>query len=146
MIYIAHRANYIGKNLSTENSINQITYCLSLGVDVEIDVWYVENSWWLGHDKPQYPINEQFLFNNNLWCHAKNNDAFFQMVNQKNIHCFWHETDAYTLTSRGYIWAYPGSKLNNQSICVLPEKYSYTIDEIQHCAGICSDEIEKYLI
>lgn len=146
MIYIAHRANYIRKNLSTENTINQINYCLSLGVNVEIDVWYTENSWWLGHDKPQYPIDKQFLFNNKLWCHAKNNDAFFQMINQKNIHCFWHETDAYTLTSSGYIWAYPGAKLNNQSICVLPEKCLYTTDELQHCAGICSDEIEKYLI
>ena len=34
---------------------------------------------------------------------------------------FWHQNDDYTITSKGYIWAYPGKKLNKNAIYVLPE-------------------------
>ena len=59
----------------------------------------------------------------------------------KNIHCFWHQEDDFTLTSRGFIWTYPGKELTLKSICVLPES---TDNEIGECFGICSDVIKKY--
>jgi len=56
-------------------------------------------------------------------------------------HYFWHQEDDYTITSEGYIWTYPGKKLFNKSICVLPETHDY---KNLNCLGICSDFIEKY--
>ena len=58
-----------------------------------------------------------------------------------NCHYFWHEEDKYTITSKGYIWAYPGEEINENTICVLPEKINQKIGK---CAGICSDFIEKF--
>lgn len=145
MKLISHRGNFFKKNIEAENTVKQINFCLNLGVDVEIDVWYYDNNWWLGHDKPEYTIDEKFLCNPNLWCHAKNYLALFRMCKNLDIHYFWHDTDAYTITSHGYLWAYPGSVLNNKTICVLPEKATYTSDQLSNCAGICSDNIQKYL-
>ena len=58
-----------------------------------------------------------------------------------DIHCFWHQEDDVTLTSCGFMWTYPGQKLTNKSICVLPEKSN---DSFNDCLGICSDYIINY--
>jgi hypothetical protein len=79
----------------------------------------------LGHDEPLYLINEEFLENENLWCHAKNEDAFHKMLQNSKIHCFWHQTDDYTLTSKGICWVFPNKKVNENSIWVLPEHTIY---------------------
>jgi len=146
MIYISHRGNYQFKNIKTENTIDQINYCLSLGINVEIDVWHKDSCWWLGHDYPCTKIAIDFLMNPNLWCHAKNYEALFNLIEYNNIHCFWHDTDLYTLTSKKFIWAYPGAKLDKNSICVLPELSNYSQEELQNCAGICSDKIAQFII
>ena len=144
MIYIAHRGNITGKNINTENTVGQINYCLSINLDVEIDIWYYHKNLWLGHDEPKYKINENFLYNKKLWCHAKNSEALFYMSNNKNIHYFWHNLDNYTITSKGYLWALSGCDLNHQTICVLPENYDYSTNGLGVCAGICSDNIMRY--
>ena len=62
-------------------------------------------------------------------------------LEQIKAHYFWHQEDDYTITSKGYIWTYPGKKILPKSICVLPERVNYKkID----CLGICSDFIGKY--
>ena len=79
--------------------------------------------------------------------HAKNIEALEHMLNV-GVHCFWHESDHYTITSNGFIWTYPGHTLTPQSICVMPEKFEglYSQHEINNCAGVCSDFIGKYKI
>ena len=59
----------------------------------------------------------------------------------KNIHYFWHQKDDIALTSKGYIWAYPGKQPIKESIAVLPEIYK---DDVSNCIGICSDNIIEY--
>ena len=145
MKFISHRGNYCQKNIDTENKINQIDKCLNIGLDVEIDVWYHNNKWLLGHDKPQYSIDEKFLCNPKLWCHAKNYLALLHMSDNADIHFFWHNIDKYTLTSKNYIWAYPGEKIDKNTICVLPELSNYNDTDLKTCAGICSDFIIKYI-
>ncbi len=140
MILISHRGNISGKNPALENSPQYIIEALNMGYDVEIDVWYVGEKFFLGHDNPQYEIDESFLLTTGLWCHAKNISALNRMV-EIGAHCFWHQTDDVTLTSKGFLWTYPGVDLLDNSICVLPEISRY--DKID-CAGLCSDEIEKY--
>jgi len=45
------------------------------------------------------------------------------------------------LTSKNYIWAYPGKQSIIGSIAVMPEIYT---DDITQCIGICSDYIQNY--
>ena len=142
MIFISHRGNIAGPNPKDENKIEYINNAIELGFNVEIDVWFYKNNFYLGHDNPEYKINKNFLLNKKLWCHAKNFDS---LVNLKKIkaHFFWHQEDDFVLTSKGFIWTYPGKKLNNKSICVLPEK-TKKFDHSKDYAGICSDFIHKY--
>ncbi len=144
MFFISHRGNINGKDIDKENNPDYIKKALLLGYDVEIDVWIKNSMYYLGHDGPQYRIEERFLENKKLWCHAKNNQALARMLKNKKIHCFWHQQDDFTLTSKGYIWTYPGKKLVKGSICVLPEAVNYEKKEIQECIGVCSDYIKNY--
>ena len=143
MKLIAHRGNIHGPNEELENNPNQIDKCIELGYYVEIDLRYDEltKNMWLGHDEPQYRIDSDFLQNDKLWCHAKNIDALYGMM-VSGVHCFWHQNDAVTLTSKGYLWNYPNTQVTNKSICVLPE---LQIADTKNCAGICSDFIVRYV-
>jgi hypothetical protein len=145
MFYISHRGNLDSKNPDTENSIQAIELCLSMGLYVEIDVWSVKDRFFLGHDCPQIQVDSTFLENDKLWCHAKNNEAIFRMIPNKKIHCFWHSTDDYTITSKGFLWAYPGKTINTNTVCVLPELCNYSSSELSNCLGICSDQIIRYI-
>ena len=139
---IAHRGNMNGINHNKENHPEYIKAALSKGYYVEIDVWKINSELFLGHDKPQYKISKEFLQNEKLWCHAKNIEAL-SFMKDNNIHCFFHNNDDYTLTSRGYIWAYIGKEVDKNTICVLPEKNEQKID-FNNCLGICSDYICLY--
>jgi len=139
MIFIAHRGNINGKSL-LENEPNYILKSLKNGYDCEIDVRFLNNKWYLGHDKPTYEIFFDFLLNDKFWIHAKTVETLHELM-KYNVHCFYHENDPCVLTSKGYIWTYPGYPLKEISICVLPELNN--IIEF-NCAGICSDNIKKY--
>lgn len=140
MIYISHRGNLDGKSKNHENSPEYVLNALKKGFDVEIDVWFKNGNFYLGHDDPKYKIEKKFLENNQFWCHAKNTEAIYEM-SKINCHYFWHQEDDYTITSRGIIWTYPGKLLLKNSICVLPELFD---KQILNCLGICSDYIQKY--
>ena len=142
MYFISHRGNTLGPDISKENSVDYINDAIKKGYDVEIDVWFEKENFYLGHDKPTYLVEDKYLLNKKLWCHSKNLDS---LINLKKIgaHYFWHENDEYTLTSKGYIWTYPGKNLSNESICVLPEWHK-EIKLDYKFKGICSDYIERY--
>ena len=140
MILISHRGNLDGKKEKLENHPDYIEDAIKKGFDVEIDVWFINNNFFLGHDKPQFKVNSKFLENRKLWCHSKNSDALKEL-SKLNCHFFWHNTDDYTITSRGFIWIYPGKPILKNGICVMPEKKNnINLD----CKGICSDFIESY--
>ena len=147
MILIAHRGNIEGPNIQKENSIEYIDNALKLGYDVEIDIWFINDKLFLGHDYPQYNISLQYLLDrkNSLWIHCKNLESleFFNILYNNEMNYFWHENDKSTLTSKLYIWALPGMQPINRSIAVLPELYE---DDISSCTGICSDFISKYVL
>jgi hypothetical protein len=140
---ISHRGNINGKIPLRENEPSYIRNAIHLGYDVEVDIWYNNNTFWLGHDNPEYQIGLYFLLENadKLWCHAKNIEAIIKMKNEKDLNCFWHQKDDITLTSKGYIWAYPGKQPIKNSIAVMPEIYN---DDLGNCIGICSDYISNY--
>jgi hypothetical protein len=53
---ISHRGNVNGPNADKENHPDYIIQALQLGYNVEIDVWYTNNNWYLGHDNPVFEI------------------------------------------------------------------------------------------
>jgi len=142
MIFISHRGNISGRYIERENEPNYILEAKNMGYQVEIDVWNLSGKWYLGHDEPQYSVEESFFSHEGMWCHAKNLEALDALLSLKT-NCFWHQEDDYTLTSKGIIWAYPGKKLNKNSICVMPEWNKKTLD-FSLCMGICSDLIKNY--
>ena len=72
--------------------------------------------------------------------HTKNLECFYELTNF-DVNFFWHEEDKIVLTSKGFLWNYPGTQLSKKSICVLPER---TSEKKPECAGICSDYIKEY--
>ena len=147
MILIAHRGNFEGPNLEKENAPNYLDLAIESGFQIEIDIWVINNLIYLGHDSPTYLIGLDWLKKriDLVWVHCKNLEAMVFCSHQfaKGLHLnyFWHETDTVTLTSLGYIWAYPGKQPILDSIAVLPELAN---DAIDSCKGICSDYLNKY--
>lgn len=141
MIFISHRGNLHGPNKFDENKPDYVLDAAKKKFDVEVDIWFWKNSFYLGHDKPLYKITKKFILNKKFWFHAKNIEALQELVNNK-AHCFWHQTDDVVLTSKGYLWTFPGKKLKKKSICVLPELSKK--NNLKICSGICSDFIVKY--
>ena len=139
MILISHRGNMNGKRPDFENTPCYINRALDAGYDCEIDVWNIDQSWWLGHDEPEYHVHSSFLMKKGLWIHAKNVDALEKLVATK-LNFFWHQKDDYTITSHNYIWAYPQMPAEGRAICVLP-KHDH---EAEGFAGICSDQIAEF--
>lgn len=142
MIFIAHRGNIDGPN-EKENRPDYIDAALEKNLDVEIDLRY-NNGFFLGHDEPQYNIDIDWLEHrkNKLWIHCKDSYALEKLL-CTDFNYFWHDTDDYTITSKGFIWAYPGKRcLNDKTIIVMPEK-SGNLDEIKYTSayGVCSDKI-----
>lgn len=140
---ISHRGNLYGKVLEKENTKAYILAALNSGFDVEVDIWAKGKKLYLGHDQPAELAEEVFFKNNinRLWCHAKNCEALRFLLDE-GFNCFWHQEDEFTLTSKGYIWAYPVKYYPANVIAVLPERYG--ADQFNECAGICSDFIGDY--
>lgn len=137
MLIISHRGNVSGIDETLENNPEHIKTLLQDKINVEIDVWIIDNILFLGHDKPQYIINHEFLKQNGLWCHAKNLDALYYMLKNNIKNYFWHQEDYFTLTSSGYIWTFPNKQVTNESIIVdFSQNWK---DKNYSCYGVCVD-------
>jgi hypothetical protein len=142
MILISHRGNINGPIPEAENNPEYIDDTIRLGYEVEIDMWWIDGKIYLGHDKPQYEVSDEWLGDriDKLWVHCKNVELL-SWIRSTSLHYFWHENDTVTLTSKNYIWAYPGKQPIKGSIAVMPEIHE---EDIIQCIGICSDYIEYY--
>jgi hypothetical protein len=129
---ISHRGNLSGRSCD-ENKPSYIKTALTNGFDVEVDVWLIADKLFLGHDEPQYETNIQFLTDTRIWCHAKNIEAFSFLI-ENNIHCFWHETDKFTITSKGIPWGYPKNYIQDGITVELGPKI-----QIPNILGVCTD-------
>ena len=97
----------------------------------------------LGHDHPQENIDLEFLlqYRKKLWVHCKDVESLGVLAD-KNINCFGHSTDEFVLTSKGYIFTFPGTKQTENSISVMPE-----ISNSKHSLStfaVCTDYPYKY--
>ena len=142
MKLIAHRGNTEGRKPAVENDPVYVSQAIDAGFDAEIDVWSINGNYILGHDSPDFFVKQSFLENKRLWCHAKNLEALERMLLNKKIHCFWHETDKYTVTSKGHIWTYPEENVTSNSVIVIAgSKLSLSHRKIY---GICGDYVLEW--
>mgnify|MGYP000075512356 CR=1 FL=1 len=146
MKIISHRGNLKGPEPYTENTPEKIDYVLSLGYDVEIDVWYKDNDFYLGHDTPVTLVPSSFLLNRSdfLWVHCKN-IACVNKLRFWDLNYFYHEHDMVTLTSKRYIWSYPGvQEFYSNQICLdFSPQVNYDFYKSKFIAGLCVDYIER---
>ncbi len=149
MLLISHRGNLNGPD-AMENHPDQIEKCLNAQFDCEIDLWVIEQNLFLGHDAGQYRIDIKWVIDRKrkLWIHCKNMEALELMNSHEldGLNYFWHENDAYIQTSSGKIWVYPGERLIEGSIAVLPEIWMQDnrAQELSLCFGICTDFVFKF--
>ena len=142
MILIAHRGNTNGVDTKKENTVEYIEAALKKGYHCEIDICKFDGEkFYLGHEEPGEAVTLDWLQVNQVWCHAKDYKVLEAMITL-GVHCFWHQSDKYTLTSRGWIWAYPGQPGGRYTIAVHPEKLHP--GDVQKFAGVCSDYVEKF--
>ena len=136
MKIISHRGNLDGRKPDCENNPTYIDQAISAGFDVEIDVWFVEGEFFLGHDAPTYLIDSSWLVSRaaSLWCHAKNMETIERMLMLEDVVCFWHETDRMTLTSNRIPWLYPNNYVSTGVTVELGEPR-----KIPDVFGICTD-------
>jgi hypothetical protein len=143
MKLIAHRGLTNGPDVNLENRPEQIELALSQGFDCEIDLWVVNSEFYLGHDRPDYPVNKEFLSKFGLWIHAKNLAAL-RWLTDTSLYYFWHQEDDFVLTSNNFIWTYPGKELTRRSIAVLPEWHDSELKNVDfNCYAICSDYVDQ---
>jgi len=143
MILISHRGNLNGKNPSQENRPEYIDRALK-EYDVEIDVWYIDGEFHLGHDRPSYRIDEEYLEErrSRLWIHCKNKEALIKLHGGYN--CFFHEDDDVVLTSHNVAIAHVNYGAMKSTIVMMPEVHGYSRKDLDGCIGICSDVIRDY--
>ena len=145
MKLISHRGNLSGPNPEQENQPEYIAEALQAGYDVEIDVWFKDDKFMLGHDEPQYEFPFELIDQHypKLWIHCKNIDALSKLneldPNGSKVNYFWHENDLGVLTSKSYIWS---TNLIDNGILVMPELFDK--QPIETTMGICSDYIKNY--
>ncbi len=144
MKLISHRGNINGCNPKLENTPLYIRDAIHLGYDVEIDVWYDNNTLWLGHDNPEYQIGLYFLLENanKLWIHCKNFEALSHLLKEESLKLFYHEKEDHTIISNKLIWSHDINKANN--ICIIPLLSKESIEQwvpVQ-VYGVCSDYIK----
>ncbi len=146
-ILISHRGNISEPNPEKENHPDYIMEALNQDYEVEVDIWMIDGKFILGHDKPQYEVDRNFLvrWKDIMWQHAKNIEALVALTNDASefCNCFFHHTDDYTLTPNAWIWTYPGKKIiSSNSVAVLPESVDNW--DISLAGGICTDYPVKY--
>jgi hypothetical protein len=146
MFKISHRGNLTGPNIERENTISYVEEALNDNYSCEVDLWLANNTLFFGHDEPQYLVPKGFLEHNKdlLWIHCKNLNALDYLTkNNLGLNFFWHQNDDFTLTSKGFIWTFPGKPTVQKSVLVNLGKPSSELISLD-ISGLCSDYISFF--
>lgn len=146
MKIISHRGNIKGINSENENKPSYIDSAIKLGYEVEIDIRFVDNEFWLGHDYGQYKINEKWmdLRKNYLWFHCKDIESALKLSEMNNFNFFCHISDDYVLTSTGHLWVHDLTKIITDR-CIIPLLSLKDIEEYKNNIpyAICTDYVSE---
>lgn len=147
MLIIAHRGLLEGPDKELENHPDQLLKAIRQGFDIEVDMWYNDSGLWLGHDEPQYLIEEAglypWLYGLHSWIHAKDLATMVYLMEEySSSNIFYHTDEDVVLTSQKYMWAHPTKRIDG-AICVLPELYPERAVP-KNAFGICTDYAINY--
>jgi hypothetical protein len=108
MKIISHRGNIVGPNPSRENTPSYIDTAISAGYEVEVDIRFINEKYYLGHDTPDYEVTQTWLVKrkDKLWIHCKNVEAANELSQIGSVQFFCHTSDPFVLTSNGFVWAH----------------------------------------
>ena len=143
--HICHRGILNTSAKELENNFGVLIQREIQGLAVEVDVWYAEKSLWLGHDKPEYRITLEWLAaSRRRLIHAKDGATFAYLLEEAgkralDLHVFYHTDEDYVLTNKGLVICYPGQPLLPGSLCMMPERASYSPEQLVNAYAICSD-------
>jgi hypothetical protein len=149
VLIIAHRGNLSGPS-PTENCPIQIDTAIQQNFECEIDLWVIGHKLYLGHDFGKYEVSLDWIVErkDKLWIHCKNSSCLKLVLSldRLGLNFFWHQKDDYALTSKNNIWVYPGQKLLEGSIAVLPENFieGENMQLLSICSAICTDFAYEY--
>jgi hypothetical protein len=145
MKLISHRGNIKEPTPNRENSPSYIDIALSSGYDVEIDIRFINNKFYLGHDNPEYQVSELWLEKRktNLWIHCKDLDSATQLShNVNNFMYFCRTSDPYVLTSNGFIWVHDlNLNISNKTIIPLLGLNDINMFKNKIPYAVCTDYI-----
>jgi hypothetical protein len=138
---IAHRGLIDGPNHQAENSMTTTTEWCRQGRASEIDIWWHQGRFWIGHDEPREPVSPECLHSEYLWIHAKNPEGLYHLQKLSNekgwgLRIFYHTDEDYVLTTTGDTIIYPGLPDMEGWTYMMPES-SDVIPTV--AAKICSD-------
>lgn len=138
---IAHRALVAGPDHEKENNIQTIHTRCQQGLSSEIDIWFHEEEFWIGHDAPRERVTLEFLTSEFLWIHAKNGEAFYKLQAISNerglgLRIFYHTQEHYALTTVGDTIILPGVP-DIDGFCYMMPEMDRVIPTV--AAKICSD-------
>lgn len=131
-----------------ENHPDYIKKALDAGFNVEVDVQSIRNGEALiGHGGPSYTTNLDMICDDRVWCHAKTLSALEDLLHI-GAHCFWHQDDDYTITSKGVIWTARDECGGN---IVRVTKKASDVGEVMtdngllfnHLYGVCCDYVNQ---
>ena len=147
MKFISHRGNLSGRNTSLENTPSYVDQAMNSGFYVEVDLWFSDGEYFLGHDAPEHKISAGWLNSRkeHLYVHAKTIKTIERLVTSRfDVTYFFHADDECTLTSSGELWVHPNSAPVTGSIFVMPEIRGVSIEEMKNCSGLCTDYVIQY--
>jgi len=134
----------MGQRNPKENTVQAVEEAISLGYEVEIDVWKTNDGWFLGHDCPENKVSLFFLIINcrKLWFHCKNGAAFNIL---KWLGGFMHDSEpqveAHTVFNK-FSWNHSSNHYyDSKTVCVMPELHSLEPQDYSAAYGVCSDDI-----
>ena len=146
--FICHRGNLTQKFVPDENKPELLERRIREGYDVELDIWYHNDGYWLGHDEPQYEVSFEWLMKDAAakYIHCKNGATFEHLLNRCGneayiANLFYHTNEDYALTSRGHVLVLPGKPLLTGSINMMPEMATQRRpdSEWKKTFALCSD-------
>jgi len=144
MKLISHRGNIRGENPERENTLSYIDEAISLGYDVEVDIWMKDDELYLGHDGPETHVDYRWLLLriDSLWVHCKNFNAFSFLSRFSDLRTFFHENEKYVYIRNGVIWAHDMKDIDHNCIIPLLSKEQLLGWKKVSVYGICSDYVE----
>ena len=156
MIVISHRGILEGE-LDVENSPDAIEYAIKLGFYVEVDLRFIDNKLFLGHDQPQYEITYEFLEKNwnKLLVHCKNIQALIYMNNFYPFSFYFsNQSDNFTITSTNKVLTNSLDIFDINTLYLSPELYGHKFTKLSpyicnNLLGVITDfplQYEEYLL